>query len=599
MTESASQTTEVKKAGIGQFFERSPIVMLGLGFAAGMPNLLAGTSWAIGTWMREAGVTLAVIGLMGLVTLSYALKFLWAPLIDRIALPILDTMLGRRRSWMLVTQIIVLVLLFVISRIDPATDFKAFATVAVLIAFAGSNQDIAIDAWRIEASKDEAHLGVMTTMYQFGYRIAFIVAGAAPLYIAEIYNGDVYKQHGWGVAYAVMASLMVLPIIATLCAPRELVQSAPRWKAPDDIPSRPVFEIGEWAVRLLILVIGGCFLATGLSGRGEPTHWMLSGIYGTIEEMKKMLEAKPWGVWQQVFYAFLGLGIVFASAVPIPNFKTKPGAYFDDALLAPMRDYFKRFEGVAQLILVFICVYRVVEFLLNIAGAMYIDVGFSKADIATATKVFGVVMLTVGTALAGWAIAKFGLFKCLVFGAFFQPLSHIPFLLICAHGHYVIPVEFPWIDFANGAIKTVSLNLPPDLWLAVGSDNIASSFAGTCLIVYMSKLTKVGFTATQYALFSSLYALPGKLIAAMSGRIVESAAKASQDGTLQFLAPYFSNFTPGSFATAQEKMGVTPEALAAGYAVFYTYTIAIGVFGVLMAFVIAQGKARELVAQHV
>ena len=594
-----TEAVKKEKPGIKQFFEKSSVVMLGLGFAAGMPNLLAGTSWAIGTWMREAGIGLAIIGLMGLVTLSYALKFLWAPLIDRIALPFLDEKLGRRRSWMLVTQVLVLILLFLLSRIDPATNLKQFATIAVLIAFCGSNQDIAIDAWRIEASKDEAHLGIMTTMYQFGYRIAFIVAGAAPLYIAEIYNGDIYHQHGWGVAYSVMAALMVIPIIATLAAPRELSPSAPRWQAPADIPSRPVFEIGEWLVRLLILVIGGCFLATGLSGRGEPIHWMVSGIYGPIEEMKKILEAKPWGVWQQVFYAFFGLGIVFLSAVPIPNFKTKPGAYFDDALLAPMRDYFKRFEGVAQLILVFICVYRVVEFLLNIAGAFYIDVGFTKADIATATKVFGVVMLTVGTALAGWAIAKFGLFKCLVFGAFFQPLSHIPFLIICANGHYIVPVEIPWYDFANGALISFKFNLPPDLWLAVGTDNVASSFAGTCLIVYMSKLTKVGFTATQYALFSSLYALPGKLLAAMGGRIVESAAKSSHDGFIQFLTPYFSNFIPGSFATAQDKLGVTPEALSTGYAVFYTYTIAIGIFGVLMAFIVSRGKARELVQAHV
>ncbi|MEK7661248.1 MAG: permease, partial [Pseudomonadota bacterium] len=131
-----------EKVGIGAFLEKSSIVMLGLGFAAGMPNLLAGTSWAIGTWMREAGVTLALIGLMGLVTLSYALKFLWAPLIDRIALPFLDAKLGRRRSWMLVTQILVMILLFALAQIDPATNLKAFATIAVLIAFCGSNQDI-------------------------------------------------------------------------------------------------------------------------------------------------------------------------------------------------------------------------------------------------------------------------------------------------------------------------------------------------------------------------------------------------------------------------------------------------------------------------
>ncbi len=574
------------KIGFKEFFDKVSLVMFGLGFAAGMPNLLAGANWALGTWMREAGISLALIGIMGLATISYALKFIWAPLVDRIGIPILDGLLGRRRSWMLVTQILAMISLVILSRLDPQNNFKMFAAIAALLAFIGSNQDIAIDAWRIEVSPSEEKLGILTTMYQFGYRLAFIVAGAVPLYISQYFNGNVYAQKGWSIAYLCMAGLMVFPIIATLFAPRELVPPAPRWTAPSDIPRRPFAEVLEYLLRLGVLAFGAVFVATGLSGKAEASAWLIGDLYGGFDAMKKALEAKPWGVWQQVGYAIFGLAIIFLAAMPLPKIKTVPSAYFKSAFIDPMADYFKRFEGVATLILVFICVYRIVEFLLNITGALYIDAGFTKAQIATATKVFGVVMLLIGTAASAWGINKFGLLKCLVFGAFFQPLSHIPFLGICYFGN----ANIPFFEM---------LHIQPWLWAAVGVDNVASAFAGTCLIVYMSRLTKVGFTATQYALFSSLYALPGKLISAMSGRVVEGAATASHDGFMAFLTPLFTHVADGSFATPAQKLGVSAQALAAGYALFFIYTIVMGIFGVALAYMIASGKPKQLVEAHV
>lgn len=574
------------KAKFSDFFDHVSLVMFGLGFAAGMPNLLAGANWALGTWMREAGIGLALIGIMGLVTISYALKFIWAPLVDRIGIPVLDGILGRRRAWMLVTQILATICLIVLSTIDPQTNFKAFAATAAVLAFVGSNQDIAIDAWRIEVSPSEEKLGILTTMYQFGYRLAFIVAGAVPLYISQYFNGNDYAQKGWSIAYLAMAGLMIFPIIATLNAPRELVPPAPRWTAPADIPRRKLLEIMEYLVRLAILGFGAVFVATGLSGKAEASSWLLGGLYGGAELMKKALEAKPWGVWQQVGYAFFGLAVIFFAALPLPKVKTVPSAYFKSAFIDPLADYFKRFESVATLILVFICVYRVVEFLLNITSALYIDAGFTKAEIATATKVFGVVMLMIGTAMSAWGINKFGLLKCLVFGAFFQPLSHLPFIGICYFGN----ANIPFFEM---------LHIQPFLWAAVGFDNIASAFAGTCLIVYMSRLTKVGFTATQYALFSSLYALPGKLISAMSGRVVEGAATASHDGFMAFLTPLFTHVALGSFAIPAQKLGVSAQALASGYAMFFIYTILMGIFGVILAYMIASGKPKQLVEGHV
>lgn len=573
------------KHSINDFLKKPSLILLGLGFSAGMPNLLAGTSWVMGTWLRDSGATLAIIGLVGLVTLSYALKFLWAPLIDRISFPFLDEKLGRRRSWILITQIISMIFLFLIAFTDPAKNLNIFVTFLACLAFTGSCQDIAIDAYRIEASEDTEQLGVLTTMYQFGYRIAFILAGAAPLYIAQFVNGNDYSPIGWTYAYGAMGCLMVFPIIATLAANREKTIPTPRWQAPEDLNRNIPLEIIEWVARLGIFALGAVFLATGLSGKAEASHWLLGGFYGSLEHMKEVLAAKPWGVWQQVGYAFFGLFLVFIAAKPIPNVKTVPSAYFQSAFGEPLADYFKRFENFATLILVFICVYRISEFLLNITGPLYLDAGFTKAEIATSTKIFGVIMLTLGTALAGWGILRFGLFKCLLIGAFTQPLSNLAFILVSYYGN----TNYPFFEY---------FHIQPYLWLAIGIDNISTSFAGTALIVYMSSLTKVGFTATQYALFSSLYALPGKLIAAMSGRVIESAAKSSGDGIFSFLAPLFNKLPEGSFVEAAKGLDVTPAAMASGYAVFFIYTAAMGIFGVILAFIVSSGKAKELVEKN-
>jgi len=575
-----TETEPATKPGIRAFFEKSALVMFGLGFAAGMPNQLAGAALAI--WMREAGISLALLALLGLATLTYSLKFLWAPIVDRVALPFLDKKFGRRRSWMIFTQAMVMFGLFVISTMDPATNIVAFAAVATLIAFAGATQDIAIDAWRIEVSPSNETLGVLTATYQWGYRIAILVSGALPLFIAQYYNGDDYKQFGWSMAYVAMAALMIVPIIASLAAPRELAAPAPRWVAPEDIPSRPVFEVLEWVARLGVLALGAAFLAAGLSGKHLPISWLVGGLYGGIEAMATSFEAKPWGVWQQVGSAAIGLFMVYLACRPIPNVRTKPGAYFQSALGEPLADFFKRYENTASLILVFICCYRIADFLLNIASALYLDAGFSKDEIAIAQKGFGVVMSAIGAGLGGWSILRFGLFKSLIVGAFLQPISNVSFALVTIFGS----TAFPALN---------SIGVQPMLWLAIGIDNVSALYAGTCLVVYMSKLTKEGFTATQYALFSSLYSLPGKLISAMSGRVVEGAAIAAHSGWLSFLKPAFAKLPANSFAEPAKKLGIDAQSLAAGYTAFFFYTAALGVFAILLAFLVSRGKPKALV----
>jgi MFS transporter, PAT family, beta-lactamase induction signal transducer AmpG len=572
-----------EKPGIGAFFERASLVMFGLGFAAGMPNQLAGVALAI--WLREAGASLALIGLMGLCTLTYALKFLWSPIVDRVPIPILDARMGRRRSWMVVTQIGVIIGLLLMATRDPGAAFTPagdatsafipFAAFTVLIAFAGATQDITIDAWRIEVAREGNRLGVLTATYQWGYRVAILLSGALPLFIAQALNGDTYQAFGWAVAYLAMAGFMLLAILASVLAPRETVAPAPRWVPPADVPDRGIVDIVEWVGRLALMVLAGCVLGVGLAGKAEPLAWLVADLYGGTEAMSKALAAKPWGVYQQLVYAVVGLSLVVCACLPIPGVKSRPASYFKAALGDPVLEFFATFKDVATLILVFVCVYRIADFVLNLTSTLYLDAGFSKDEIAFAQKFFGAAMAALGAGLSGWGVLKVGMFRCLIIGAFLQPLSNLAFISISLYG----------------------ANLPA-LYVAIGIDNISGMFAGTSFIIYLSTLTKSGFTATQYALFTSLYALPGKIITALGGRIVEGAAKSAETGWLGSLKPWFNHLPPEAFAAGGAKLGVTGQALAAGYTAFFAYTSLIGIVGIVAALAVSRGKARKAVEDH-
>jgi MFS transporter, PAT family, beta-lactamase induction signal transducer AmpG len=458
---------------------------------------------------------------------------------------------------------------------DPTAAFVPFALFTILVAFAGATQDITIDAWRIEVARDNNRLGVLTATYQWGYRVAILLAGALPLFVAQAINGDAYGWAGWATAYVIMAGFMLIPITATLLAPRENVAPAPRWQPPAHIADNPVMEGVEWMARLGIMVLAACFLAAGLAGKSEPVAWLVGGLYGGAEAMADAFKARPWGVWQQVGYAIAGLGIVAMACMRIPGMDTKPAAYFQNALIDPMKDFFSRYNKVALLILAFICVYRIADFLLNVTAVLYTDAGFSKDEIAVIQKFFGAAMSAIGAGVSGWLVLKVGLFRCMIVGAFLQPISNLCFALITFTGAST-----------------------PALYLAIGIDNLSAAFAGTCLVVYMSMLTREGFTATQYAFFSSLYSLPGKIISALSGRIVEGAAKASETGWLATIKPWFVHLPPESFAAAGAKIGVSGPAMAAGYTAFFAYTAAVGAVGIVLAFLVSTGEPRAILEKE-
>jgi len=400
--------------------------MLALGFSSGLPFLLIfGT---LSAWLREAHVTRTAIGLMSYAGLGYTIKFLWAPLLDQLKLPLLDKLLGKRRAWLLLSQIAVAAILVVVSFCDPEKALMSLAALAVALCFAAATQDISVDAWRIEAATPNGQ-GVMAAVYQLGYRLAILASGAGALYIAQ--------YESWHTAYLSMAALMSIGVVATLLAPR--VEERPK----DASPHR--------------------------------------GLY-----------------------------------------------WFYHAVIEPFVDFFSRHRRDGILILALIGLYRVPDFVMGImANPLYIDLGFSLATIATIVKVFGVGMTILGAVIGGIAVARLGLLRSLLAGAVFILAGNLVFAWLATRG-------------AD----------PRALAISISASNFASGFAGTALVAYMSSLTNRAFTATQYALFSSFYALPGKLLGGQSGAMVDWFARHPLVMRIGAIAPQAQGYVPFFLCTA-------------------------------------------------
>jgi PAT family beta-lactamase induction signal transducer AmpG len=402
----------------------------------------------------------------------------------------------------------------------------------------------------------------MAAASQWGYRVGLLVAGAVPLLLADAY--------GWNLSYAVMAVLMLVGVVGVIAAPREK-QHTIRPIHAEGIRPAPIRESLEWAARLIILVLGALLLGSGLTANATVLARPLTAAGATaIRDAVLVVWTSSAGVWVQLVAVMLGFAVIVLAALPFPGARTRPGVYLAAALGDPLRDFFGRYGSSAALILALICVYRIPDFVLNIMNPFYLDLGFTLVQIAQVRQVFGLVMTMLGVFAGGFAVVRYGLLPALLVGALAGPLSNLAFGWLATQGNDL---------FA--------------LFVAIGIDNIAGGFAGTCLIAYMSSLTSAGFTATQYALLSSLYAIPGKIIQSQSGRIVESAAKAVDgDGVLAALRGLFTGLPPQSFAGAVERSGVSPAALGSGYVVFFVYSTLIGIFAIVLSVTVLRRQKR-------
>ena len=381
--------------------------MLLLGFSAGLPLLLVlGT---LSFWLREAGIDRTTIGYLSWVGLAYAFKWLWAPLVDRMPIPLLTRWLGRRRSWLLLSQLAVMTGLVAMSFNDPQMALQPVVWGALAVAFGSATQDIALDAFRIESANTDRQ-AALAAAYQTGYRLAMIWAGAGVLWIAaraEISGFPSYQHVAWQTAYLVMAASMALGMLTVLLSPE---------------PIRTPMPVAK-----------------------NAAEWLRS------------------------------------------------------ALVEPFADFLRRYQWQAGLILALIAIYRISDVVMGImANPFYVDMGYTKDEVAAVTKIYGVIMTLAGAFVGGVLAMRFGVMRVLMLGAVLSAATNLLFAGLSTRGHDL-----------GGLIFVIS------------ADNLASGIASAAFIAYLSSLTNVNYSATQYALFSSMMLLAPKFLAGYSGRYVD------------------------------------------------------------------------------
>ncbi|BEI34438.1 AmpG family muropeptide MFS transporter [Polynucleobacter sp. HIN5] len=388
------------------YLEWPSIRIFFLGFSAGLPLLLV-----LGTLsfrLRELGIDRSTIGYLSWVGLFYAGKWLWAPLVDRVPIPGITKYLGRRRSWLLFAQALIMIGLVGMAMNDPKQDLQVIIWFALLVAFASATQDIALDAFRIESAKAE-YQAALAASYQTGYRLAMIWAGAGALWLAARAeeSTSLYFANAWQFAYLMMALSMGVGVITTLLSPEPQIVQLPKARSA-----------GEW---------------------------------------------------------------------------------LHQTLIQPFADFIRRYRWHALLILALIAVYRISDVVMGImANPFYVDMGYTKDEVAAVTKVFGVIMTLVGAFVGGILALRFGVMRILFLGAILSAASNLLFAWLSTRGH----------------------DLTGLIWV-ISADNLSSGIASAAFIAYLSSLTNVQYSATQYALFSSMMLLLPKWLAGFSGVYVD------------------------------------------------------------------------------
>jgi PAT family beta-lactamase induction signal transducer AmpG len=395
-----------------------------LGFSAGLPFLLVFST--LSAWLTEYGVSRSTIGFFSWIGITYSVKVFWAPVVDRLRLPVLTAWLGQRRGWMLIAQIGIVAGLVGMAYTDPSANLEWIAGFGLIVAFSSATQDITIDAYRIEAV-ERSRQAAMAAAYIFGYRVALLVAGAGALYVAAFAS--------WPAAYLAMAVAALVGVVTTLVI-----------REPERTVPRATVELEAQAVAF---------------ARNRP-HW--------------------------------------------PQGARRAGAWFVGAVVCPFLDFFGR-NGIrlALLLLAVVGAYRISDITMGVmANPFYLDLGFTKTQIADIVKIFGFGMTLAGSAFGGVAVVKWGLARTLLLGATLVAATNLLFALMAGAG-------------------------PNPIMLAavISADNFSGGLANVAFIAFLSSLTNTAYTATQYALFSSLMTLPGKFIGGYAGIVVDEAGYAA------------------------------------------------------------------------
>lgn len=398
------------------YLERRVLVILLLGFSSGLPLLLVFQT--LSAWLWESEISLTSIGLISLASTAYALKFLWAPLVDKMPLPVLGRLMGQRRSWILLSQSVIALSMLGLGSTSPAVDLWWTVFWAVVLAFASATQDIVVDAYRIESLDDERQ-GAGAANYVLGYRLAMLAAGAGALFAADAW--------GWFAAYGLMAALMSIGILTVLFSP-------------------------------------------------EPEHIVSLETEEREEKVVAFIDR----------YAHL----------PATLHSTMVRLY--EAVICPFADFMSRPHW--WVILLFVGLYKYGEALLGtMANPFYLDVGFSKSEIAAVSKFYGLSMTILGGFIGGVMVSRMGIMKALLYAGILQCLANLIFAVQAMVGYSI-----------------------PMLAVSISIENLTAGMATTAFIAYLSSLCNVAYTATQYALFSSLMNVARTVLAAGGGWLADA-----------------------------------------------------------------------------
>tara|TARA_B100001778_G_scaffold191330_2_gene157699 strand:- start:880 stop:2208 length:1329 start_codon:yes stop_codon:yes gene_type:complete len=399
---------------INPYLEKKMLITLSMGFVSGVPLLL--TITLLQAWLTDEGVSKSTIGLFALVGLPYSLKFIWAPLFDHFTV----SSLGRRRGWLLITQVLLIISIIVLGLANPAMNPFNVAVLATLVAFSSASQDIVIDAYRRESLTDEEQT-IGASAYVLGYRIGALAAGAGGLILADYMT--------YQMVYAFMSIIMIYGVFITLIA---------------EEPKKYY----------------------------EPSNF-ISAIYNPFVEF---------------FNRHVSINIASDRLTNLNNrSKISRRNILNNTLLVPI------------LILLFILLYKIGDTMAHsLSTNFYLDIGFSKSEIGTIVKFFGLFATLVGAFIGGLISLKIGLFRSLMIFGIFQAIATLGFSVLAYFGDILYL-----------------------LMIVISLENLAAGMGYTAYLAFIANMTNKRFTATQFALMTALMSLPRTLFSGMSGYLVE------------------------------------------------------------------------------
>ncbi|PNK61393.1 AmpG family muropeptide MFS transporter [Psychrobacter sp. FDAARGOS_221] len=542
------------------YLDARVIIMLFLGFSAGIPILLIFSSLSL--WLREAGIDRSVVTMFSWAALGYSFKFIWAPLIDALPVPFLTKWLGRRRGWMVVSQLLIILAIFLMASVNPINEHVLvyMAAAAVLLGFSSATQDIVIDAYRIELAPP-AMQSILSSIYVSGYRIGMIVAGAGALYLADYFgsNETLYSYEAWRNTYYIMAAVMTLGLLTTFASYEPTAETLQMKKQQLNLK---IFLSYSGLLLVPGLLFGIVYLINMLYNKLSDTSQMLVPIaampgiklyfmvligcapllllFFIINQSKIVnkapLVAETRNDYVRLVLLFVGAVVAFISGYVLlgkvlPDVEGAFVSFINETLhlmaslavamgvgyglvqiglvrkevamatwIDPVLDFFRRYGKKALLLLALIGLYRISDIVAGvISNVFYQDMGFSKTDIANAVKLVGVIMSIVGGFLGGLLAQRFRIMQAMMVGALLAGATNLLFVLLTYH---------------PGSL--------PVMYMAVIFDNLAAGLASAVFIAFLSALTSIRFTAVQYAIFSSLMTLLPKVLGGYSGSIVDN-----------------------------------------------------------------------------